>query len=64
MSNDTFEKAIRASIKNYFKGMEPEKSHKAMNSRPKYNKKFFDKMEEEKTKGPTMKSMIEKGQWS
>jgi hypothetical protein len=64
MADDTFEAAIRTSIKNYFKGIEPEKSYKTSEGRVKYNKKFFDKAEEERTKGPTMKSLVEKGQWS
>ena len=64
MADDTFEAAIRTSIKNYFKGTEPEKSYKALPFRPKFTKKFFDKMEEERTKGPTIKTMVEKGEWS
>lgn len=61
---DTFEDAIRASIKAYFKGMEPKKLNEVSGSRPKYTKKFFDKFEEDNTKGSKLKDVVSKGEWS
>lgn len=40
-------KAIRRAIKAYFDGMSPERSFEATSKRPKYTKKYFDKIEEE-----------------
>jgi hypothetical protein len=40
-----FDEAVRRAIEAYWDGIEPEKSHKSMQGRPKYTKKFFDKFE-------------------
>lgn len=43
----TPEDAYRNAIRAYFKGREPEKSTKTSSKRQKYNKKYFDRFEED-----------------
>lgn len=49
----TFEEAVRRSIKSYFKGEEASNFFKTNSKRPKYTKKYFDKIEEDRFGSPS-----------
>ena len=64
MASVTFEEAIKRSIENYWKGVEPEKTSKLSEKKPKYSKKYFDRFESDKFGEQTMSNDIENKKWS
>ncbi len=61
----TFEEAIKRSIESYWRGIEPERTSKLGEKKPKYTKKFFDRFEADKFgEDKTQSKEVEKGNWS